>query len=265
MLLLTWLSELVEDYRRGSRSAKVYCIRDVAGCSRRDACLCLSRSGWDVEAALQSFYIGNKPKAAAGAKLEGALSAESEAEKSWSSGGAKLRRNEVECPICVVPYEQGYKPVMTQCCFQVLCSECLCRLTDSRGQLACPFCRRGNEAQDDQVGDESGPESGRAPAPRSLGGALQTAADSASGGARQFVEWASELHVVGRPERPSRRRRGPSSRGSGTAEDSASSPTGSESPSRTQVAWEQFRQLAPACLLCSAYIAFSICSGSTGS
>jgi hypothetical protein len=95
---------------------------------------------------------GNKPKAASGAKLEGALSAESEAEKSWSSGGAKLRRNEVECPICVVPYEQGYKPVMTQCCFQVMCSECLCRLTDSRGQLACPFCRRGNEAQDDQAG-----------------------------------------------------------------------------------------------------------------
>lgn len=128
-LLLPWLQELVEDYSRGSRSAKIFCVKDVAGCRCRDACLYLSKNDWDVEAALQSFYE-------APTKVVEAVKP-----AAWSSGGAKLRRKEVDCPICVDSYTAGNRAVMTKCCFQVLCAKCHGRLTDSTGRLSCPFCR----------------------------------------------------------------------------------------------------------------------------
>eukprot|EP00435_Cladocopium_sp_Y103_P076093 s5_g76.t1 len=121
--------ELVEDYSRGSRSAKIFCVKDVAGCRCRDACLYLSKNDWDVEAALQSFYE-------APTKVVEAVKP-----AAWSSGGAKLRRKEVDCPICVDSYTAGNKAIMTKCCFQVLCAKCHARLTDSTGRLSCPFCR----------------------------------------------------------------------------------------------------------------------------
>ncbi|CAJ1450002.1 unnamed protein product, partial [Effrenium voratum] len=132
-LLLPWLQELVEDYCRGSRSAKIFCVKDVAGVRVRDACLHLCRNEWDVEAALQSFFDASKKVG------KEALS--------WSSGGAKLRQNERDCPICVEKYSTGNKSIMTKCCFQVLCERCHQRLTDSTGRLSCPFCRGADGLQ----------------------------------------------------------------------------------------------------------------------
>lgn len=128
-LLLPWLQELVEDYCRGSRSAKIFCVKDVAGCRCRDACLFLSHNEWDVEAALKSYYEAPKTEQEVAKPV------------AWSSGGAKLRQKEKDCPICVDAYTGGNQAIMTKCCFQVLCAKCHERLTDSTGRLSCPFCR----------------------------------------------------------------------------------------------------------------------------
>jgi len=138
-LLLPWLQELVEDYSRGSRSAKIFCVKDVAGCRCWDACLYLSRNDWDVEAALQSFY---STKVATQEAVKPAA---------WSSGGAKLKRKEVDCPICVEKYAPGNKTIMTKCCFQVLCGKCYSRLTDSTGRFSCPFCRGADGLERDDI------------------------------------------------------------------------------------------------------------------
>eukprot|EP00434_Breviolum_minutum_P004156 symbB.v1.2.003663.t2/scaffold175.1/size369221/19 len=136
--------ELVEDYSRGSRSAKIFCVKDVAGCRCWDACLYLSRNDWDVEAALQSFY---STKVATQEAVKPAA---------WSSGGAKplgvwLKRKEVDCPICVEKYAPGNKTIMTKCCFQVLCGKCYSRLTDSTGRFSCPFCRGADGLERDDI------------------------------------------------------------------------------------------------------------------
>ena len=125
-MLLPWLQELVEDYCRGSRSAKIFCVKDVAGCCCREACLYLGQNEWDVEGALKCFYEAPKMDAKKAA---------------WSSRGAKLKRNEKECPICVDSYSGSNQAIMTKCCFQVFCAKCHERLTDSTGRLSCPFCR----------------------------------------------------------------------------------------------------------------------------
>jgi len=130
-LIVPWLQELTEDYRRGSRGAKLFCVRDVGRCSNRSACLHLSRTDWDVEAALRGLHME-----AAGDSSSGPTSA-------WSSGGARLKKDEHDCPICVVTYhsDDGSPPIMTHCCFQVLCATCHHRLTDVVRRLSCPFCR----------------------------------------------------------------------------------------------------------------------------
>ena len=82
------MQELVEDYCRGSRSAKIFCVKDVARCGGRDACVYLSSNDWDVEAALQSFY--HAPKKTQEARKQGKRAKDhQQAVVSWSSGGAK--------------------------------------------------------------------------------------------------------------------------------------------------------------------------------
>ncbi|OLP95673.1 hypothetical protein AK812_SmicGene22188 [Symbiodinium microadriaticum] len=131
-LILPWLQELVEDYRRGNRSSKIFCVKDVAGCRIRDACIHLGRNNWDMEAALQSFYTSAETSKKAKPKPVAS---------SWSTGGAKLKKSEVDCPICAETYTAGNAAVMTHCCFQVFCERCRQRVTDTEGRLNCPFCR----------------------------------------------------------------------------------------------------------------------------
>lgn len=121
-LLLSWLTELVEDYGHGNRRDKINCVRHVLRCKQSVACLHLGTQAWDVEAALRSSLGG-------------------ECGSCWSSRGVKLRQSEVECPICAGAYTEGVQPLEMQCCFQVLCSDCYRRLRGQVTVLRCPFCR----------------------------------------------------------------------------------------------------------------------------
>eukprot|EP00929_Paragymnodinium_shiwhaense_P038533 TRINITY_DN20343_c0_g1_i1.p1 TRINITY_DN20343_c0_g1~~TRINITY_DN20343_c0_g1_i1.p1 ORF type:complete len:364 (-),score=67.70 TRINITY_DN20343_c0_g1_i1:732-1823(-) len=125
--LFAWLHELSDDYCRGVRGAMIRGFCDVAGCQRRTACLHLGSASWDVEAALRSFFSGKCPTAL--------LSS------SWSSQGAKMRKDEVDCPICMIEYTPQKLPMETSCCFQVMCPDCYKRLTTLDGIFSCPFCR----------------------------------------------------------------------------------------------------------------------------
>eukprot|EP00930_Biecheleria_cincta_P095183 TRINITY_DN87192_c0_g1_i1.p1 TRINITY_DN87192_c0_g1~~TRINITY_DN87192_c0_g1_i1.p1 ORF type:complete len:396 (-),score=66.79 TRINITY_DN87192_c0_g1_i1:88-1275(-) len=215
-LLLPWLQEAVEDYCRGSRSAQIFCVRDVAGCSRRDACLYLGRSGWDVEAALQRFFVASSEH------LEG--------ESAWSSGGAKLRKNEVDCPICAVSYAEGFKAVETKCCFQVLCGKCHSRLTDSNGDFACPFCRGANGLPcHDELSEGSDLARTGSVLPPTWQGRLSSATSTLQG--RLSSVTSALQRAMDR------------------------SPISCGCPS------EAAQQLAPACLFCMASLAFGLCTG----
>lgn len=132
-LLLAWLGELTEDYCRGEKHVKLKNVRDVLGCSTREANLHLGASGWDLEMALRRYYATQGPTGAAlrACHLGGA----------WSSGSAKLRCKEHECPICVTEFLPTRDSVTTGCCYQVICMECAKQLSDEEGILLCPFCR----------------------------------------------------------------------------------------------------------------------------
>jgi len=132
MLLQGWLLELTEDYCRGGRSTKIRVVQDVSGCSRRNACLHLGAGGWDIESALRSFFGGVESSSS---------SSLCDAGMPWSSNGMRLRRSEVQCPICIAPYDANLQIVSMRCCFQSLCSDCVNRLTSDDGSLRCPFCR----------------------------------------------------------------------------------------------------------------------------
>lgn len=133
-LLLAWLGELIEDYCRGDKHTKLGAVRDVLGCSVREANLHLGSSGWDIEMALRRFYATSGPTGAAlrACHLGGA----------WSSGSAKLRCKEHECPICITEFLPTRDSVTTGCCYQVICMACAEQLSDEGGNLLCPFCRR---------------------------------------------------------------------------------------------------------------------------
>merc|ERR1712032_526796 len=91
-----------------------------------------STSGWDLEAALQGFYATASGSLAARARsIDGA----------WSSQSAKLKSRDPHCPICVQDFTPSLKPIVTQCCFQVLCVNCVSSMTTAGGVLRCPFCR----------------------------------------------------------------------------------------------------------------------------
>jgi hypothetical protein len=131
-LTLVWLGELTEDYLRGAKASKIQAVRDVLGCKAHDACVHLGASGWDIESALRSFYVGGPPLASLSACSLGG---------SWSTQSAKLRSSELQCPICVRDFCPGTESLVTRCCFQVLCIHCAASLTTNEGMLRCPFCR----------------------------------------------------------------------------------------------------------------------------
>lgn len=132
-VILSWMLGLVADYLHGVRSEKVSAVRDVTGCTTREACFHLGAGNWEEEIAICSYYGS-------------ALTADNES--GWSSQGAKLRKSEVECPICFSPFGGKVKTSVMQCCFQVLCKSCASKLRDR-----CPFCRGTSECGEDQNED----------------------------------------------------------------------------------------------------------------
>lgn len=132
VLLLRWLQETSEDYRIGEYMEKIRGVRDVLQCDARDASLRLSTSGWDLEMALQGFYASaSGPLAARASSIDGA----------WSSQSAKLKSRDPHCPICAQDFTPSLSPIVTQCCYQVLCGNCVASMTTAGGMLRCPFCR----------------------------------------------------------------------------------------------------------------------------
>lgn len=131
-LLMRWLQETAEDYRIGEHLEKIRGVRDVLQCDAHDASCRLSTHGWDLEAALQGFYASSSgPLAARARSIDGA----------WSSQSAKLKSRDPHCPICVADFSPSLTPIVTQCCFQVLCVNCIASMTTAGGVLRCPFCR----------------------------------------------------------------------------------------------------------------------------
>lgn len=134
--ILCWLRTICREYMCGERAAKIRSVRDVAGCEWRDACLYLTTSNWDEEAALQAFFAAQAPA--------GSIAPTG---TSWSSGGAKLKKEETECPICMLAYvaEDGTAttgvPIQLGCCFKVLCRSCHAKLVNEENMISCPFCR----------------------------------------------------------------------------------------------------------------------------
>ncbi|CAK9056010.1 RING-type domain-containing protein [Durusdinium trenchii] len=59
-ILLPWIFELCEDYRRGERAGLLRAVRDVLGCSLRDACELLAKGKWDLETALRQHDLQNQ-------------------------------------------------------------------------------------------------------------------------------------------------------------------------------------------------------------
>jgi hypothetical protein len=86
MILLMWLPELTEDYRRGFRGACIQSVRDVLRCSARQASENLCATDWDVEAALRRFYTAGGPPLVANAAQHRS--------DSWGSHSAKLCSSE---------------------------------------------------------------------------------------------------------------------------------------------------------------------------
>lgn len=288
-LLFAWLQELVEDYCHGSRSAKIFCVQEVAGCRRHDACLQLSRNAWDVEAAIHHICAGEPARQN---KLTGVPGT-----PAWSSGGAKLRRGELDCPICTVPYAEGSIAIMTHCCFQVLCLACHGRLTDARGCLSCPFCRGVSQvpcnAHDNAQEESQNPglaAVGTQDAPATLlGGVFLTAmgqVQAARAGASRLMGEFNTDHtsVLNDDAEPQRlplssqglpRRHQPSSGLSQTVPNGVSVgmvrrrpiPVVQQPPplSAAPAGFDCGRQIAPALLLCAGYVVCSLCGGTGGS
>lgn len=231
-------------------------MKDVARCKRSEACIHLCQTSWDVEAALHSFY--NRDIAPAKGAAEGQATA-------WSSGGAKLKNNEVECPICRECYDDKLKSIMTPCCFQVLCEQCHRRLTDANARFSCPFCRGADGNKRDEE-EESSPDDEDESASvfertwRRLIGAGTRRAE-------RVIGFTTDLRLVGRERaetsQSARRRRRNRRRIRGGEVDESSDEELSTEPTRFQECCSQVQQLAPACLLCAAYIVCSICCASS--
>merc|ERR1712139_202997 len=104
----------------------------------------MGEGNWDIESAFRCYYAKGSPMAALQAcNLDGA----------WSSQSAKLRNSEVQCQICVSEFQAGRETVVTQCCFQPICEECVANLKDADGVLRCPFCRGSSVAAVDSTSD----------------------------------------------------------------------------------------------------------------
>jgi hypothetical protein len=128
-------------------------VQDVAGCGMREACLRLEKHAWDIEATLRGFYASGPTVAVPEGR--GRTSGRSPPQvpslraESWSSCGARLRKDEIDCPICMEPYG-ALPPVQFQCCLQVMCGACRARVANEHGLLACPFCRTVGRLSDSE-------------------------------------------------------------------------------------------------------------------
>jgi hypothetical protein len=169
--ILSWLQSTVADYRRGERRSAICAVMDVAGCGMHEACLRLGKHDWDIETTLKAFYktsASNVPLAVtvpqvktSGSFVELVTRGRSSfrrsssrccssREESWSTCGAKLRKDEVDCPICMEPYGAS-PPVQFQCCLQVMCGSCRMRVANQHGCLTCPFCRTAGRLSDSEL------------------------------------------------------------------------------------------------------------------
>jgi len=137
-ILLPWLFELCEDYLRGGRASLLRGVRDVLGCSTREAYELLAKGQWDLEAALRQHDLQNQ------CNTLDALEACRPDREGWNSNAAKIRRAERECPICACDFRVGAEPIVTKCCFKSICAHCVAvlvaRVEDDL--LHCPFCRQ---------------------------------------------------------------------------------------------------------------------------
>jgi len=127
-VILFWMMDLVADYLHGVRYEKVSAIRDVTGCTVRDACFHLGVWNWEEEIALCSYSAAN------------ALLTADNVDR--SSQGAKLPQSLVECPICHLQYGGEVNTCVLPCCSQVICKSCALKLRNR-----CPFCRGTSECE----------------------------------------------------------------------------------------------------------------------
>eukprot|EP00927_Polykrikos_kofoidii_P058874 TRINITY_DN5368_c0_g2_i1.p1 TRINITY_DN5368_c0_g2~~TRINITY_DN5368_c0_g2_i1.p1 ORF type:complete len:398 (-),score=62.56 TRINITY_DN5368_c0_g2_i1:670-1863(-) len=219
-LLWDWLRGLVDDYLNGNRHDLIRRVRDVTGCSRRIACLCLGLHGtgnaWDIEVALLRFYSSGQGSMSTSDKQARNCRRR---ELSWSSHGVKLRRQEIECPICMREYAKGavkkngsivsaLSTVQTCCCFQVVCEDCRGRLVDPEGVFSCPFCRQlgplppvlpdGNDVTTSGAASKRG----RQRRASSLGGIARKATHLLQNTGRAVGQAASAFLEFDRPLRP---------------------------------------------------------------
>jgi len=189
--ILSWLRKVCREYLCESRSAKIRCVRDVAGCGWREASLHLGTANWDLEDALQAYFAAQAPP--------GSIASTG---SSWSSSGAKIRKEETECGICMNPYASHDgatgmgAPIQLGCCFQTLCRSCHKKLVNDQHMFSCPFCR----VVDHVPRETSRQEQGARRRSSSLSRICQTAERIANGACRAFdgVREVSRSHRTGR-------------------------------------------------------------------
>eukprot|EP00439_Symbiodinium_sp_Y106_P030159 s2029_g3.t1 len=141
-ILFTWLFELCEDYCRGNKAALIRSVRDVLGCSSREAFVHLAAAHWDLEGALRHYDLQSK------LNTLDALEACRPDASGWNSHAAKLRKAERDCPICACDFCIGSEPIVTSCCFKAICAHCVAVLVaagSTDGILLCPFCRQSSD------------------------------------------------------------------------------------------------------------------------
>lgn len=180
-VVLSWLRKVCTAYSLG-HAADIRGVCSVARCGRREACLHLAAAGWDVEVALRGLLSARM-----------ASSSTALASPSWSSQGARLQQDEVECPICMHPYDgddhgaDATSRTQLQCCFQVLCRKCYSRLVDEQQMITCPFCRVVDHVPRVATSSQQGATSSQQGSRRrsgSLGRICQTAERLADGARR---------------------------------------------------------------------------------
>jgi hypothetical protein len=210
-LLLPWLRNLSKDYLEGARSRDIWGLRDVTGCKMREACLHLGGSNWDIEAALRSYYGGGSsklPAAPRGGDRHGFCSGELTATgSSWSSRGAKMRREETECPICMEAFKDGDERVEFKCCFQIMCRSCRNQLVKD-DRINCPFCRTVTAVPSEEEEERQKPPPPAASRRRARSASLERVCRAAG---RLFEDLLGEpaprqvlIPVQARPPRPPR-------------------------------------------------------------
>lgn len=131
--ILQWLRFICAEYVHGQKRTKIDSICNVAQCTRHDASLLLLQASWDEETALRNFFA---------VKNQDTVTTSQGA--SWSSQGARIKQDELECPICMEPFSGDVASgscIQLRCCFKVVCRCCHQKLVNEQHMLNCPFCR----------------------------------------------------------------------------------------------------------------------------